>query len=1029
MRPVVPALSIAKELVGGVMPGGSGFDCATLASRLVGGSAFLVWRKGGQGVRVGESAGPAAGVVTGPPPAGLWRGVVNSGEIVAARDPAEPPLAGGLGHWGAFRPASYLGVPVRQLAGRGAGPASGCLFVLGESPRDWSELDRSDLLNVAAIAARAGPARGRRRRSGARTIARRAGSPVDSGPSDGVDCCGSARPRAFVDSDGRFRSVIDSISEGIVIHDAEGQILGCNASAERLLGLSLEELRGIDSNDSRWRAVRADGRPFPGEDHPSVRTLRTGELQRDVIMGLPGRGAGHDLLWISINSRPIYGPGGTEIQGVVTSFSDVSEVRRASDAAATYARTVNEARREVERERDRAEQANLAKSTFLANMSHEIRTPMNGVIGMTDLLLQSRLNDSQREYARTIRQSAETLLSLISEILDLSRIEAGKFELDHVPFDPAAVAEDVVGLLAPQAQRKGLEIAYVAPCGSPPRVVGDPLRFRQVLMNLVDNAVKFTDQGEVCVELRHERRDDPGGVLLRVVVRDTGIGIDVSRQAAVFESFTQADGSTHRRHGGSGLGLTICRHLVGLMGGDLSVESCPGLGTLFRLSLTFTLAPPATNRQQSGPPLLGLRAMVAGPCAMNRGAVASLLIAWGCRVDESENARDALTRLQAAAAASPPDLYEILILDNAEGSKDPGADLLRVASVDATDPVSGVAILGLVPVAESPTAGAGDDRWHDAVLTRPVRGEVLYSAVASVVASRTRPGGLAAARNDRRRPVRGRAEIAVPRPNLGLTVLLVEDQDVNLTVAVRLLERIGCKVEIARNGAEALCRAESGHYDVILMDVQMPVMDGMEATAELRRRERERPDRPRATVLALTAHAMDDHRRLCLAAGMDGFITKPVTQNDLVGALRPFTGGVEPPPSPRPTGAAPKGDDDGPKAGGFSVDRLNEMSDGDDALRRSFCLAFLDGAAVAVHDVNRAIAEDDPRLLVVASHKLRGMCLNLGAELLAGLAADFERIGKSGAVAEARADLPQFSQAWDDLLAELEGRGLADRPD
>jgi len=516
------------------------------------------------------------------------------------------------------------------------------------------------------------------------------------------------------------------------------------------------------------------------------------------------------------------------------------------------------AERELAKARDAALMAARLKSEFLANMSHEIRTPMNGVIGMADLLADSALADDQRDFVATIRASADALLTVINDILDFSKIEAGKMTIEQVPFDLARLLEEVAELLAPRAFKKGLEVVCALPAGLPEHVVGDPHRLRQVLNNLVGNAVKFTERGRVTIaaEILSETA---GSARLRLVVRDTGIGIPAERQAAVFDSFTQVDGATTRRYGGTGLGLTITRQLVELMGGRIGVDSAPGRGSAFWVDIELAkprAAGPATGASAA---LRGLRVLVADDDEAARSALCELVASFGCAATGVASGAAAVVALREAAASEP---FELLLLD----AEMPGGSTAALAAVRSDPALAGLAIALLSPLG----APAPDDRDAvAAVLTKPVRRSALRGALASA-AGKAIHAAVPPASDD--------AEV-----ELGLHVLVAEDNAVNRKVAVAMLARMGCRADCVANGAEAVRATSRTRYDAVLMDVQMPEMDGLEATARIRAQEDAHG--ARLPIVAMTAHAMEGDRERCLQAGMDGYVSKPIKKAEIVRAL------------------------------------------------------------------------------------------------------------------------------------------------
>ncbi|MEQ8784714.1 MAG: response regulator [Pirellulaceae bacterium] len=768
-----------------------------------------------------------------------------------------------------------------------------------------------------------------------------------------------------------LQSLMDNIPDSIYFKDRESRFLRISrAMADRFRFGDTSEVIGKSDADifTREHAQQAlaDEREIMRTGRPIIASV-----ERETW---PDR----EDTWVSTTKMPLR-DNSNRIVGTFGISRDISDLKHVEE--------------ELKEARDAADAASRAKSDFLANMSHEIRTPMNAIIGMTELLLDTQLTATQRDYLKMVQESGESLLDLLNDILDFSKIEAGRLELETVPFDVRDCIGDTMKSLALRAHNKGLELAFAVDSDVPPLLAGDVGRLRQVVVNLVGNAVKFTEVGEVVVDVRCQSRGDDQAEL-RVSVRDTGVGIPKATQQRIFEEFQQADTSTTRTHGGTGLGLAICARLVDMMQGKIWVSSEPGRGSEFAFTATFGVPEVAPARDRRRSVLVNeAPVLVVDDNATNRRILFDMLTNWGMKPTVATSAREAFDHLQAAASRREP--FQIALLD----VNMPKADGFELAAWIRDD--RALAETPLIMLTSAGRPGDLDRRQSlniAANLLKPVKQSELFDAIVTALDVTT---------TDDEREQEAAADAG---PTFeGLRVLLAEDNQVNQKLAVGVLGKLGCEVVVAENGRQAVAAWQSQDFDVVLMDVQMPELDGFQATAEIR--EREANTGKRALIIAMTAHAMSGDRERCLEAGMDDYLSKPVRFLELRDKLAEVL-------SQNDSGG-------GKHRQAAEIDDAVDWSDalvgvgGDAELLSEVIETFFDEAEMLVSQVQASINQRDAQVLKRGAHTLKGILLSVGARRASAHAFKLERMGAMDDLAQAGEALEELTRHLDVVVALL----------
>ena len=760
---------------------------------------------------------------------------------------------------------------------------------------------------------------------------------------------------AYRGSEDKYRGIFESFPDLYYQADLSGRVLMVSPSVERLSGWTAEEAMG-----KNVRELYAD---------PAERAGLMAELEsKGLVMGyeITLKKKDGTRIPVMLSARLKLDEQGCPV-AVEGTLRDMSEIKRT--------------REELKKAKEAAEAANVAKSRFLANMSHEIRTPMNAIIGMTGLLIATPLDPEQRDYVRTVSGAGEALLDIINDMLDLSRIESDKLVLEKVDFDLRHILGAMLKLLAPRAQAKGLELTYFVEDDVPACLRGDRKRLRQVLLNLVGNAVKFTETGEVVLRVSKES-GAAGGTVLKFSVKDTGIGIAPGTQKDLFQAFTQADASTTRKYGGTGLGLSISKQLVELMGGAIGLESEPGRGSSFWFTLPFenTSGPPAA--EPAGGEDSNIRALVVDDNAVNREIICRYLGTWRMRFESAASGEAALRSLIREAAGEDP--FRLVIFDMQMPEMD---GLMLVRAIQANPAIAGIKKVMMTSSGDFLSAKEIAAEGISVCLTKPVQPSALFDALNSAIS-----GARAKAPPEAAPPAPEEARPA----NKYFKVLIAEDNAVNQMVELKQLAKLGYRADVAADGLEVIAALKRGPYDLVLMDCQMPNMDGFQATAEILKMEEGRRHTP---IIAMTANAMRGDRERCLAAGMDGYISKPVRLEQLAEVLAQWDTPLD--------AAAIKylRELAGPESPGFISDLLG---------------IYLEDLPGRLEAVKSAVRDGNAEGLRQAAHGLKGSSGNIGAMRLQKICLLLESIAGSGTVEGAAEPLEILEKEAANTAAAME---------
>jgi two-component system sensor histidine kinase/response regulator len=811
---------------------------------------------------------------------------------------------------------------------------------------------------------------------------------------------------ALEESEERYRNLYDEAPVGYMEYDTEGRITNINRRELQMLGYSAEEMMGLpvwDLSVEKKEAREAIKAKLAGTEPPGKGLERT-YIRKD---GTTVPVLIDDLILKDKNGRII---------GIRAAFLDITERKRAEEV-------LLETNRHLEVATAQAAMANAAKRDFLANMSHEIRTPMNGIIGMTELVLGTDLTGEQRKYLEMAKMSADTLLALINDILDFSKIEVGKMELEAIDFNLRLTLENATDTLALKAHEKGLELACHIRPDVPTALIGDPGRLRQIIVNIAGNALKFTEEGEIVIQVEMESESDDS-VKLHFMVSDTGIGIPQDKLDSIFKSFEQIDGSTIRKYGGTGLGLAITRQLVEMMGGEIHVESpnrsrleensntrnresrVGGPGSIFHFTVCFGLSRSKAIGVPRPKPqdLSGMPVLIVDDNYTSRILLQEMISSWGLVPTITANGKEALDRFNKAFGSGTP--YRLILLD----VQMPELDGFDVAKIIKDSP-SGkdVRIILLSSMGQRGDSDRCKEIGISGYLPKPIKQSELFDAIMMTM-------GL---RSEEMPTVITRHKVYEERESLN--ILLAEDNSINQTLAIKLLEKRGHRVTLASNGIEAVEAFKNGDFDLILMDIQMPEMDGFAATRAIRDLMLEKSDsKGRMSdipIIAMTAHAMTGDREKCIDAGMDDYVSKPIKPEVLYSVINKVARKSQSEKEQKRTQPAQGSKRFFPKT--FDLSSAMETVLGSEDLFHEIAGMFIENRPDYIAKIKEAITGNDAGILEREAHSLKGAVGNFGAKEAYELAYRLEKLGKERKMATAEQGLLNLERSLNELASEM----------